>query len=72
MGNLVITRRPGESVLIGKNVRVTILHANTIGAARIRITAPDDILILREELRDEEMETRSQPVDAGKGGQAKP
>lgn len=49
-GNLVISRRPGESIVIADGeVRITFLGMN--GAqARISVRAPRDIKILREEL----------------------
>jgi len=46
---LVLTRRHGESVRIGPDVRVTVV-ASTGGQVRIAIDAPDDVIIFREEV----------------------
>ncbi|WP_373650993.1 MULTISPECIES: carbon storage regulator [unclassified Schlesneria] len=46
---LVLSRKPGEKILIGENVTVTIVRIgpNTV---RIGIEAPRDMNIVREEL----------------------
>lgn len=51
MSSLTITRRPGEAVRIGSDVKVTIstVRGNQV---RIRVEAPREVLILREELED--------------------
>ncbi len=46
---LVLTRRHGESVRIGPDIRVTVV-AMTGGQVRIAIDAPDEVSIFREEL----------------------
>ncbi len=46
---LVLTRRHGETVRIGSDVRVTIV-ASTGGQVRIAIEAPKEIGIFREEI----------------------
>lgn len=46
---LVLTRRQGESIRIGSDVRVTIV-ASSGGQVRIAIDAPMEVGILREEL----------------------
>ncbi len=46
---LVLTRRQGESVRIGPDVRVTVV-ASTGGQVRIAIDAPEDVAIFREEI----------------------
>ena len=46
---LVLTRKQGESVRIGSDVRVTIV-ASTGGQVRIAIDAPTEIGIFREEI----------------------
>ena len=48
---LVLTRRHGESVRIGPDVRVTVV-ASTGGQVRIAIDAPEDVGIFREEIFD--------------------
>lgn len=46
---LVLTRKQGQSVRIGSDVRVTIV-ASTGGQVRIAIDAPTEIGIFREEI----------------------
>jgi carbon storage regulator len=46
---LVLSRKLGESIVIGDNIRVTVVGVNG-GKVRIGIEAPADILVLREEL----------------------
>jgi carbon storage regulator CsrA len=46
---LILTRKIGESVLIGDNVRVTILEIRG-KQIRVGIDAPTDIVVLREEI----------------------
>ncbi len=48
---LVLTRKQGESVRIGPDVRVTIVAASG-GQVRIAIDAPREIGIFREEIFD--------------------
>lgn len=49
---LVLTRRHGESVRIGSDVRVTVV-ASTGGQVRIAIDAPDEVGIFREEIYEQ-------------------
>lgn len=46
---LVLSRKLGESIVIGDNIRVTVVGVNG-GKIRIGIEAPQDVLVLREEL----------------------
>jgi len=48
---LVLSRRTNETLVIADNIRFTVLsiHGNQV---RIGIEAPDDIIILREEIID--------------------
>ena len=46
---LVITRKEGESLLIGDNIKINITKVND-GSAKIAIDAPKDMTILRSEL----------------------
>lgn len=50
---LVLTRKEGQSILIGDSIVVRIIGADR-GSARIGIEAPDDVKILREELAEKE------------------
>lgn len=49
MGKLVLTRKPGERVVIGKDV---IVEVTEIGSGKVRLgfLAPPDVTIFREEL----------------------
>ena len=46
---LILTRRIGESIIIGDQVTVTILNTRS-NQVRLGINAPDDISIHREEV----------------------
>ncbi|MGB5763009.1 MAG: carbon storage regulator [Sedimenticolaceae bacterium] len=46
---LVMKRIPGQSVLIGDDVKVTIISARG-GQVRFAIKAPSDTVVLRDEL----------------------
>jgi carbon storage regulator len=46
---LVLSRKPGERILIGDNISVTVVRIAP-GIVRIGIDAPDGLPILREEL----------------------
>ena len=49
---LVLSRKPGESIVIGNSIRVKIVEL-TSGSVRLGIEAPTDVSIYREELYDE-------------------
>lgn len=46
---LVLSRKPGESILIGKDVEVVILAADGVNV-RIGVRAPREVPVLRREL----------------------
>lgn len=46
---LVLSRRPGESIMIGEKIKVKIMESSD-GAVRIGIDAPHDISVHREEV----------------------
>ena len=46
---LVLTRKKGQSIIIGENIRIKIVSINPSGV-EIGIEAPKDINIVREEL----------------------
>lgn len=46
---LILTRRPGESLLIGDGIKITLINVEG-NQVKIGIHAPDDITILRSEL----------------------
>jgi carbon storage regulator len=48
---LVLSRRPGESIAIGDNIRLTIVEVSG-DRVKVGIQAPQDVIILRQELCD--------------------
>lgn len=46
---LILTRRPGETILIGKDVEVTVIGVHG-GQVRIGIKAPPAVIVDREEI----------------------
>ncbi len=49
---LVLSRKPGERILIGDRIAVTVVRIAP-GIVRIGIEAPENLPIVREELREE-------------------
>jgi carbon storage regulator len=49
MGMLILTRRVGEAICIGNNVKVQIMGING-NQVRIGIEAPKDVVVDREEI----------------------
>lgn len=49
---LVVTRKLGESIIIGENIEISILEVSE-GTIRIGINAPKNVRILRKELISE-------------------
>lgn len=49
---LVISRKKGESLLIGENIEITIVKVDD-GSVKLSIAAPKSITILRKELYKE-------------------
>jgi carbon storage regulator len=50
MSGLILTRRSGEAIKIGKNVTVTILRMKG-NQVRVNVDAPREISVDREEMR---------------------
>jgi carbon storage regulator len=48
---LVLSRKMGEEILIGDDIRVTVVEV-TGGRVKIGIQAPNDVAIFRSELRE--------------------
>lgn len=46
---LVLTRKPGQSVVIGNNVRITVIESSS-GTVRLGFEAPPDMSIYRDEI----------------------
>lgn len=49
---LVITRKKGESFLIGDNIEITVISTNE-NSVKLSISAPKEVSILRKELYQE-------------------
>lgn len=47
---LILSRKKSQSILIGDNIRITVLRTHHQGSVVIGIEAPTDIVIIREEL----------------------
>lgn len=48
-GFLVLSRRPGETLVIGENIEITVSEINR-NQVRIAIKAPKEISVVRKEL----------------------
>ena len=48
---LVLSRKEGESLMIGENISITILSVEPGGQVNIGISAPKEVLVLRSELQ---------------------
>ncbi|NLX19666.1 MAG: carbon storage regulator CsrA [Desulfobulbus sp.] len=60
---LVLTRKPGEGILIGDNIVVKIIEVKS-GGIRIGIDAPQDTKIYRQEVYDR---IRQENIEASAG-----
>jgi carbon storage regulator len=49
---LVISRKKGESILIGNDIEITIVKTDD-GLVKLAISAPKEVLVLRKELYKE-------------------
>ena len=47
---LILTRRPGESVVIDDDIKVTVLGIDRRGQVKLGFEAPDNVVIVREKL----------------------
>lgn len=48
---LVLSRKEGESLMIGDEISITILSIGSGGQVNIGISAPKEVLVLRSELK---------------------
>jgi carbon storage regulator len=60
---LVLTRKCGESILIGKSIRITVLQTTDTGRVRLGIEAPEEVKVLREELTQLSRPPCAQPAN---------
>lgn len=47
---LVLSRRIGECILIGDDIKIMLVDTTGPGTARIGVSAPRDVRVVREEL----------------------
>jgi carbon storage regulator CsrA len=59
---LVLTRRPGEQIVIGNNIRITVVSLGP-GRVKIGIEAPPDVRIDRQEIHDRIVLERERAAD---------
>jgi len=60
---LVLTRRPGEQIVIGNSIRVTVVSVGP-GRVKIGIEAPSDVRIDRQEIHEKILhEQHEQAID---------
>ncbi|MEA5143028.1 MAG: carbon storage regulator [Oscillibacter sp.] len=62
---LILQRKPGESLLIGDNVEVTVVSVEPGGRVRLAIQAPRELAILRSELKGAIDTNREAAEEAG-------
>lgn len=48
---LILARKDGESILIGDNIKIKVIESYN-GLVRLGFEAPNDVVILREEVAD--------------------
>lgn len=59
---LVISRKKGESLLIGEDIEITVVRVDD-GAVKLSISAPKNITILRKELYKEVEQENKKAAD---------
>ncbi len=52
---LILTRKNGEGIILGDNIELTVLETHD-GKVKIGINAPNDVKILRSEVRERVLE----------------
>ena len=59
---LIVTRKKGESILIGDDIEVSISKIED-GSVKVAISAPKDVTILRKEVHDRVKEENKQALN---------
>ena len=52
---LVLTRKKGEAVLVGNEIRIEIIRTTPSGRVTLGLKVPNDYKVLREELQPEDV-----------------
>jgi carbon storage regulator len=60
---LVLSRKVGERILVGEQIRITVVRL-THGGVRLGIEAPDGTTVIREELIQKRLDTEQPPRQA--------
>lgn len=60
---LVLTRKPGERIWIGEDISVTVVRV-TGGGVRLGIEAPQELPVIREELKQRLEQEKEADADA--------
>ena len=60
---LVLTRRPGEEIVIDGDIRLTVLEARG-SVVRLGIIAPESVRVLRQEILDRQAELATVSVSS--------
>jgi carbon storage regulator len=50
---LVLARKIGQKIFIGDDIEITVVSVTARGEVRLGIEAPSNLLILREELKED-------------------
>ena len=58
---LVLSRKVGQKILIGDKISVTVVRVGQ-GGVRIGVEAPDELEVVREELKSDEASESKSPV----------
>ncbi len=67
---LILTRKAGESVVVGNSIRLTVLEVSP-NSVRLGFEAPAEVSIYREEIYEEiARANRAAVAQAGQGGPA--
>ena len=59
---LILQRKPGESVVIGEDIRISVVSVEG-GRVRLAISAPPEVSILRSELLDAKLANQDSAIE---------
>lgn len=64
---LILTRKPGESIVVGNSVRITVIESSP-GLVRLGFEAPAEVSIYRDEIYREIVAANQDALGAPDGG----